>query len=181
LTPGTVWVYQDVVDGLATVRTDRVGNPLPVGGANAVPIVSIVRGQVDGSTFYRVEGDIVWVVAFDQNRPLDRPYPALKVGSRRVGWQHTGPTQWMGAPDVISIKGSSRPGGQRDVLGAKRETLEVTVEAQVGPEGLNLKSKQRSVYARGVGLVSTEETITVNKNKSHRKTTLLEHRPAADG
>jgi hypothetical protein len=177
LKPGTTWVYEDVVDGLTSLRTDRVGNPQTIDGLLAVPIVTTIRGRIDGSTFYRVEGGAVWVVAFDQNKPLDRPYPVLKADTKRVSWQHTGQTQWMGAPDVISIKGSSRPAGQREVLGEKRETVEVTVEAQVGPNGLNLKS----IYARGVGLVSTEETITVNKNKSIRKTTLREFKPAEEG
>ncbi|MCW5939624.1 MAG: hypothetical protein KF884_01135 [Fimbriimonadaceae bacterium] len=181
LKPGTTWVYEDVVDGLTSLRADRVGNAQSIEGTDAIPIVTTIRGRVDGSTFYRIEGGTVWVVAFEQNKPLDRPYPVLKAGSKRESWQHTGQTQWMGAPDVISIKGSSRPAGQRDVLGEKRETIEVTVEAQVGPNGLNLKSKQKSIYARGVGLVSTEETITVNKNKSTRKTTLREFKPADGG
>ncbi len=181
LVKGTVWTYQDTSNGLTTIYKDSVGNEQPIGdkgGKLATPIVSKVDSDVDGSTFYRVEGDQVLVVAFDQNKPLPNPYPIIKLGSDKNTWQYTGATQWYGELAPLTIKGSTRRTGQKEFFGEKRDTIEVVMDATVGPEGkMGAKKHQVYVYARGIGLVSLRDTTTLDKTKVDRERKLVAFSP----
>ena len=173
LETGRTWTYSD--NGATTEGgQDRVGNQQDVGGHPATPIVTVVDGKVDGSTFYRVDGDQVLVVAFEQNNPLASPYPILVLSKSKNSWQHSGTTQWLGAPAPMSIKGSTKRTGKKELFGESRDTIQVTLEAVIGDEkGINLKSKQVSTYARGIGLVEMTDRTTMNRKNMDRKRTLL--------
>ncbi|MCW5937689.1 MAG: hypothetical protein KIT11_10340 [Fimbriimonadaceae bacterium] len=178
LRTGDAWVYEDSGQSLSSRYDDHVGNVQEVGGGKAVPIISVVEGKIDGSTFYRVTDDTVYVVAFDQNKPLGAPYPILKVGDK-ANWEYVGETQWYGAPAPLTVKGKSKRGRDQDVLGVKREILEVTLEASIGPpDGTSIKSKQVALYAKGVGLYDLKETQTIGKRKIERHRRLLSFTPA---
>ncbi|MBS1723266.1 MAG: hypothetical protein JSS66_09975 [Armatimonadetes bacterium] len=180
LKTGTKWVYIDSSEGQSATYTDSVGNVQSVGGRDAVPIVTKIKDEVDGSTFYRVEGDQVLLVAFDQNNPLASPYPILMFGDGKNNWSYTGSTQWLGAPAPMTMKGSCRRAGSREVLGETREIIEATVDVVIGPErGVNMKSHEVSVYAKGVGLISLKGTTTYNKQKSERSKTIVSFTPAS--
>lgn len=177
LEPGTTWVYSDSQAPEAGFE-DRVGNPQPIDGKQAVPIVTTIRGQVDGSTFYRVEGDTVLLVAFEQNRPLKNPYPVFKLSGGKDGWSYTGMTQWFGEPAPITMKGTARKTKNREVLGEDRETIEVTIDAVIGDsDGVNMKSHQVAIYAKGIGLVELKDKTKMNKSTTERKRTLVSFTP----
>lgn len=177
LNPGRTWVYSDSafqVDGYE----DSVGNAQPISGKDATPIVTSFKGKVDGSTFYRVEDDTVWVVAFEQNRPLTSPYPLFKVAKGGANWSYTGSTQWLGASTPITMVGKSKRIGKKEYFGESRELLEVTVDATIGPPGqVNMKSHQVSIYATGIGLVELKDKTTINKEIRERKRTLISFGP----
>jgi len=166
LKSGVTWTYEVSGAGTSTRYVDSTGNVQAIQGKDATPIVSKVNGKVDGSTFYRIDGDTVYVVAFDQNHPLGTPYPILKLGTGRNDWTFDGETQWLGQSAPLSMKGRVKKVGQRDVLGTKREAIEVTIDAVIGAKDQpNLKSNQVSLYARGVGLVELKDTMTVKDFK----------------
>jgi hypothetical protein len=178
LTQGASWVYTDTVGVMAETHKETVGNTIEIGGAPATPIVTWIDGQVQGSTYYRVEGDTVWVVAFVQNAPLEQPYPVLKVGPRRTTWEHTGTTEFSGQTAPMKLKGSSRPVGKRKVLGTEREVVEVVVEAEIDPgAGTPMKSHQTALYARGVGLYEIKEKLSFGQEKAERKRVLQSFSP----
>lgn len=181
LDTGRTWVYQDsAVSGDGFV--DTVGNSQEVGGKPAVPIITTVSGKVDGSTFYRIENDEVLVVAFEQNNPLPSPYPILKLGSGKNNWEYQGSTQWLGSAAPMTVRGSAKRNGSKQLFGEKRETVQVTLDAVIGNgEGVSIKSKQVCLYAKGIGLVEMTDTTTINKTKSERKRTLVSYKPGSEG
>ncbi|MBS1713160.1 MAG: hypothetical protein JST30_02360 [Armatimonadetes bacterium] len=166
LTKGVSWTYEVSGSGTSTRYVDSVGNTQTIDGQDATPIVSKVGAKVDGSTFYRVTADTVYVVAFEQNKPLGSPYPILKFGSGSNDWTFDGETQWLGTSAPLSMKGRVKKIGQRDVLGTKRDAIEVTIDAIIGAKDQpNLKSSQVYVYARGIGLVEMKDTMKVKDVK----------------
>lgn len=182
LVTGTKWTYQDEANGSSSTYVDSVGNSQDIGGKPATPIVTLDGAKIDGSTFYRVENGQVFVVAFEQNKPLKVPYPILKVGSGKSDWDFVGITQWYGADAPMTIHGSAKRSGQREFFGAKRDVLEVILDANVGPKAaVGLKSHQVSIYAKGIGLVELKDTTTMNKNKSERKRKLISFEPGSQG
>lgn len=171
LDTGRTWTYSDngTLGGM-----DRASAPQKVGDAPATPIVTVIDGKVDGSTFYRIEGDQVLVVAFEQNKPLEAPYPILQLGKGKNTWNYAGATQWLGGPAPMTIKGSTKRAGSREVAGVKRDVIEVTLEAVIGEEsGVNVKSRQVSIYARGVGLIELTDRTTMKKTTTERKRKLI--------
>lgn len=179
LNSGRSWVYSD--SGIQSEGyVDSVGNSQPIAGKDATPIVTTFNNKVDGSTFYRVEDDTVWVVAFEQNRPLTSPYPLFKVGSGAASWSYTGSTQWLSASTPMTMVGKSKRIGKKEYFGETREVLEVTVDATIGPPGqVNMKSHQVSLYAKGIGLVELKDKTTINKDTSERKRVLLSFGPGS--
>lgn len=178
LNSGSTWVYTDSVGKMSETHKETVGNTIEIGGQPATPIVTWVDGQVQGSTYYRVEGDTVWVVAFVQNAPLEQPYPVFKLGPRRVTWEHSGTTEFSGQAAPLKLKGSSRPVGKRKVLGTEREVVEVVVEAEIDPgAGAPMKSHQTSLYAAGVGLYEIKEKFVFGQEKAERKRVLQSFSP----
>jgi len=181
LDPGRTWFYSD--NGITTAgASDRVSNPQEVGGKLSTPIVTVINGKVDGSTFYRIEGDQVIVVAFEQNRPIASPYPILMFGPGKNSWEYSGSTQWLGEPAPMTIKGTTKKSGSRELFGSKRDTIEVTLDAVIGEgNGINMKSHQVSTYARGIGLVELTDQTTMKKTKTVRKRKLVSFTPGKEG
>lgn len=181
LDTGRTWVYQDSAMS-SEGYSDRVGNVQEIGGKPAVPIITTINGKVDGSTFYRIEGDEVLVVAFEQNNPLGNPYPILKMGQGKNSWEYSGSTQWLGSPAPMSIKGTVKKTGSKELFGEKRDTVQATMEAVIGDgTGVNIRSKQVCTYARGVGLIEMTDTTVMNKTKSERKRKLVSFTPGSEG
>ena len=174
LKTGTTWTYQDEAGATAQTFIDSVGNEQKIGDETATPIVTKFNGQIDGSTFYRIDGDTVFVVAFDQNKPLAAPYPIVKYGSGKNTWDFKGVTQWLGADAPLSVKGSCKKVGDKELFGSKHQVIEVVLDAVIGPSGASgIKSHQVSHYASGIGLVDLKDTTTINKTKSQRTRTLV--------
>lgn len=151
---GTKWHYEETVANIATVHTDEVLSPVKIGELMATPIASSVNGHVYDTLYYRVEGDTVFLVAYDPKKPLSLPLPILKVADGRVKWDYVGETELADEPANLSMKCESAPKGERDVLGTRRETIELKVEAQVGGSAATgIKNRQTALYAKGVGMI----------------------------
>lgn len=174
LATGTTWTYEDVNEAGSQTYVDSVGNEQEVGGLKAWPIVTKFGNKIDGSTFYRIDGDEVLVVAFDQNKPLPAPYPIIKLGSGKNAWEYKGTTQWIGDEAPLNIKGTCKRAGSKELFGSKHEVIEVVLDASIGPKGsAGLKSHQVSLYASDIGLIELKDTTTVNKRKTVKTRTLI--------
>jgi len=180
---GRTWVYNEAqgtvagVTSVVGVEQDLLDKKLnPVG--KGVPIVKKVGDDVVGCVFYRIVDDQVFVVAFDQNRPLASPYPIIKLGPGKTTWSYKGETQWVGEMSPMALEGSCKRGPAREIQGNKYDTIEVTIDVVIGdPDGMCAKTHQTSVYGRGVGLIELVDQSTFNKTKKENKRKLISFAP----
>lgn len=180
LMEGAKWTYKSEAGGLAATQIDVAGKPVEVGGSPATPIVTTVNGRTVGTSYYRVEGDTVFLVAEDPKKPLADPQPVLRVSEGKATWTFSGPTSLMGAAASLDLKGESFHRGERTVLDAKRTVLDVKLEMRISTnEALNIVGKQLSTYAKGVGLIELHSEQTVGKTKSKSSLRLVKFEPPA--
>lgn len=181
LRKGEEFTYQEEGRVGALTVVDVVGEEIEIDGKPATPIFTSVQGSNPEAAYYRIEGDSVYVVGFSLAQPLQTPYTIVKLPSGRSStWSFSGETQFINDPVDLWMKGSSRMVGTRDVLGTKREILEVTLEATVGSQKDGIRTKQIALYARGLGLVEMKEIGEIGKQKSERVRKLVKHRTGVE-
>lgn len=180
LVPGTKWHYQITGQGGGYTSRDSVGSPAEFGGKTAIPIES----STGSPTYYRVEGDTVYLVGYSPKRPLETPIPILKITDRAEKWDYYGVTDFMGAAAPLTMKARSQKGRKRKILGKEVETWESSYEGTLshrppdvdGP-GTNTVVKQSAVYARGIGLVEMTNEGKVGKSSSKYTMRLVQFEP----
>ena len=169
---GTKWHYEERVARRATLHRDEVLAPVMVGEKMATPIASSLQGHVYDTLYYRVEGDTVYLVAYDPKKPLSMPIPILKVGNARMKWDYSGETELANEPALLTMKCESAPKGVRAVLAIDREIMELKVDATVGGSAVTgIQNRQTALYAKGVGLVEIhgEGKVGTTTTKFERK------------
>lgn len=186
LAPGTRWHYEERVARMATMHVDEVLAPVEIEGRTATPIASSLNGHVYETLYYRVEGDTVFLVAYEPKKLLEMPIPILKVGSGRLKWEYVGQTELANEPANLSMKCESSPKGERTVLDlvGRRETIELKVDAAVGGSAATgIQNKQTAVYAKGIGLVEMhgEGKVGPTTTKFERKLVKFEPGKGATG
>lgn len=178
LVPGTKWVYQEEGRFLANTYVDEVLEPVEIKGERAYPIAQSREGKVIDTTYYRVFGEGVYIVAYKADQPLDPPRLVLKVGERRETWEYVGLTPFLNDPIPLKMKGESNLKGRRKVLGRDLECVEVKFEAQQGRTTADLVvSRQTCLYAKGIGLVEMTGKTTIDRSTETLKLKLLEYKP----
>lgn len=181
MNPGDEWTYEERSEGRGQTSEDSVGSAVPINGIPAFPISTRLDGRPSGVAYHAFVGDSVMIVAFDIKKPLEPPYPILKCDANRRGtWEYTGTTSFMGEFANLSLKGSTKPGPTMDVLGTKRETIEVTLDAVVSVPELpkaGVKNQQIAIYAKGIGLVELRETSQVSNRREERTRKLISYKP----
>jgi hypothetical protein len=179
LVPGTRFTYEDTGAGTATT-VDEVGRPIEIEGLQAIPVVTNQRGQ-QATTYYRIDGNTVVVVAYSSSRLLAAPMPLFQVGTGRQQWEYQGLTDSVKQPEPILIRGEARLIGTRTYFGKRAEVLEVKIDARVGavaPE----QQQQVALYARGIGLVEMSTISRVGNSSITRKLRLIKvEPPSGDG
>lgn len=177
--PGSQWSYEETERGSRrrTVFVDEAEDPVMVGGKPAFVVATRVTGGPRQRTYYRIEGDQVFVVAYDPNQPLADPIPILQASDKRTEWVFSGETVFARDKVPMTMRGSARRVGARNVLGERRECLEITLEATVAAAGnFALRNKQIAVYAKGIGLVEMKETGEIGERKYERTRKLVTFR-----
>lgn len=165
---GTTWEYAE--QGMIT--RDRVAASEDVAGTPAIPVVSEIQGKEDHRTYYRLEGDTAYIVAFNAKKPLGTPIPVLKIGPGRTKWEFTGQSMLYNEPVPQSMKAESAPKGKRKVLDREVEVIEVKMNGMLGSNpGTAIKVNQVAYYAKGIGLIEmlSENTIGAQRSKSQLK------------
>ncbi|MFN8221053.1 MAG: hypothetical protein U0S12_13090 [Fimbriimonadales bacterium] len=178
LVPGTKWTYQGDVGGLASTQVDVVKEPIEIDGKPAYPVVTQVSGRIVGSSYYRVEGDTVYLVAEDPKKPFQTPQPVLKVGSGRATWKFEGFGGFIGSEAPLRMNGVSVIKKDRPVLDRKVDALEVKLDTIMGSEGhVAMTGKQTAYYAKGIGLAELVSEQVVQKQRSKMSLKLVKFEP----
>ncbi len=172
LSPGTKWHYVSQVGVMTANQIDEAKEPIDIAGELATPIETRIEGRLMGTSFYRCDGDTLYLVAEDAKKPLKVPQPILKVGDGKQKWAFSGETMFLGAPAFLESSSEANLKSARAVLDTKTDTFEVRTTAKVGNGSLAaVAGKQTMYYAKGIGLVEmiSEQVVAKNKTKATLK------------
>ncbi len=179
---GMEWRYEEV-DGTLTfavrdivrdARTFKIGDterPLHiietrVGGAKAV------------TSYYEIRDDGIYLWGYEPKAFLETPRPVLKLANDET-FEYRGVEMLDDGAGALVFKGTATEIGTGDVLDTQARRLRVVIDAQITtPRGDIIKNKQTSIYAEGIGLVSTVDDYQVGKRKGQRTRTLKSFRRA---
>lgn len=173
LVPGTTWEYQEVAGFNSRNYKDVVGEPVEVAGKMAYPVVTIVDEKEDGRIYYMIEGNTLYLVAYDAKKPLGSPRPIIKLGPGTTKWEFEGDTVFLNSPAAMKMKCQASLKGKKEVLGKEVEMLEVRFEGQLGEAGTSVRSNQVAYYAKGIGLYQMLSDNTIGQAKSKSSLRLL--------
>ncbi|MBX3118035.1 MAG: hypothetical protein KF784_03150 [Fimbriimonadaceae bacterium] len=174
--PGTKWTYETTLDSmkLKAISVDEVLPHIEIDGKLAIPFTTSDNAGPLEKRFYRIEGDTVYIVAYNQKEPLVTPHPILKVDTKKVQWEFSGGTIYRGDLIPLTMKGQSTPKGKRKILDEQRECIELVLEAEMEViPGRFQRVKQTMIYAKGLGLVEMETQDTVDRNTIKSKMKLI--------
>lgn len=188
---GSKWVYEETIkQGRSPQQTrtfiDTVGEPADILGTPAVTFISKdPLGNTETLHFVVTKEEVrtIFPVGTGEDA-VPSGYPVFKFTTDKTAWDYSGVTTLSGDPVDMILKASSRSIGQRDVLGTKRDAIEVKMEVLINavPEsdfgsmqGATIKTVETSIYARGVGLVETKSNVTYGKNKMERSRKLVSY------
>lgn len=172
LVTGTRRTYEEKAKDTSQ-NVDQVGPTVQIKGVDAIPIITQVNGQTVTTTFYRVDGDTVYLIANDMDHPLPKPLPILQVGDKPMQWDYSGLAGTDKWAEAISMKGSSRMLGEKMVLGKKVPVLEVKLVTTMGPSMAREIIEQTATYAKGIGLVELSSKTTVGKRSATNQLRLI--------
>lgn len=175
LRPGDEFTYLEESMRVQTTFVDRVGEPIDLKGRQGYPITTYLAGQPVGTGYFAVQGDTVLNLALDKDKPLETPYPILVVGDKGAKWEHTGAVPVAEYVAMVTMKGESKRGKPRQLFGETRQTLEVSFSMDTGDR---ISSRQKAVYASGLGLVEMEETTQLGRQRMKRTRKLIAFKPA---
>lgn len=179
LKPGITWTYQEVGGITTNVYTDKVGEPIDIEGKPASPIISSLRGKQIGSTYYRIEDNTVFIVAYNPKKPLSTPQPVMKLGAARLKWEYAGDSVFLNEAIGLVMKAESGLAGKRPVMGIETSVVEIKLSGVLGenPE-LALKVDQVAYYAKGIGLVEMLSENRLGTRTSKTQLKLVKFEPA---
>lgn len=175
--PGSRWVYEDKQGRQTVVLEDRAEDPIGPETDRLIPVSTFQENQRMETTYYRVEGDTVWLEGFDPKKRLDRPYPILKTSGSTTSWTFSGTTHFMQDPVPLTMRGTAKAVRDLKFQGKTLPGIEVRLEAtlEVGAD-TTLRTVQVAKYAKGIGLIEMTETSDGLRNRQTRTRTLVEYR-----
>lgn len=170
---GLVLTYKDSEMSEPMIR--RVLPTAKKGGLDLIPIETSLGGRPSNNLiYYRVDEDGVYMVWMDpKGRPLEDQQPLFLWGKGNGKWNFSGFTQVATVLEPLNLTGETRPGGIRDVLGNKVETIVVKLDAVISMVANELRTHQELVLAKGIGIIEEQDTSIFGKKKLRRKLTLV--------
>lgn len=178
VTAGSSWVYEDNTNNQALRCEDSALPVVEQDGKYYYPITSFINERHSEVTYYSFEGTSVLLSAFDLKKPLDKPYPILKlVENGLVKWEHSGTTMIFDEQGPLTLKGSSRFIKEYKFQNKNYPAIEVTLEAKIEIHaGTFATSSQKAVYCKGIGLVLMRETGGYGKQRFARVRKLISYK-----
>lgn len=126
-------------------------------GADAVP------------TYYQVKGNRVFIAGTEPGELLKRVFPVFAVGGDPEDWIFSGEIPVMGAPAPTIIEGTTKPRKPYKFQGKDYPAVETVLSFRMNLGAMEAISEQKSIYAKGLGLVEYEETGKAGNNTTRRK------------
>lgn len=142
-----------------------------------IEVLTSVDGRPGIPTYYQYKENRVFIVGVEQGRLMEKVYPIFAIGGDPEQWTYSGEIPVMGAPALAVIDGETRPRKDYRFEGKDYPAVETTLHIHIGFGGdLDADSVQKSVYAKGIGLVEFEEKGKQGSNTTTRKRKLVKVR-----
>lgn len=183
--PGATWEFEETRtsgrDRRTILFTDRVKGIVLVDDEPALQIETVshrLGGSQTESTFYRLTQDAVYILGYSPTDLVSNPYPILKSPERNTTWRHSGTIVTGGDQVPMLMSATLRRTGIRNVLGQRRETVEVVkkFDIQYLPSVV-VTSTQTSRYAEGIGLYEFREEGRSGETRVRRVRVLKDFSP----
>lgn len=182
LKTGMKWSYEVSGDAVGAYEV-QVTTPADINGTSTPQVLVMTQGKVTQHVFYGVDSSTVSVIGTDPKKPFSKPQPVFQIGDKPTKWDFTGDSPYeddKGA--MILISGSAKTIGTRDVLGTRRDCIEVKTETRIGyNQAASTLFKQTSVYAKGVGLIQVQEVSQSGRQTIKKNTKLTKFETAEAG
>jgi hypothetical protein len=163
LVQGTVRTF---VETGGQVTTEEVMPAITVGGKPAIPVVQRHDNRVSGTTYYRVDENIVYLLG--NNSPssfLASPMPLIEFDGHAAKWTYAGAMEGTsGQP--FSMSGECRGVRTEEVLGKRVPVLEVELRAVVPHGRTEELDVQVAKYALGIGLCELKSSVRGGKYRT---------------
>lgn len=161
--PGAKYRYTTTTsDGEVVKTVDTVKAAEDLDGVKVTPVESSVKGKVFSVQYYRLDGNSLVLVKRDQEE-VSPEMVALKVGPGVEKWVWTGKDARMD----MTLHFECRSKGMKEVLGSKREIVELKVDGEMKLGAAMIKFRQAATYAKGIGMVEMLEE-QLGKDKRSR-------------
>lgn len=185
---GTSWSYTDTAERLTLQVEDRAEGEFEVKKEEfeetkeedkrpgvMMPTIGTydTRSGFMGRTFYIVSDKDIRVGALSRSEPIVEPYPimVLPLGdTEKFGYD--GLVPMSGTTERLVLDGTAKRLASVKVLGNEYPGIEITMDMKIGQGDLLLRVTQVAVYAKGIGLVSMQETVRTERDVTRRSRTL---------
>ncbi|MBL8067635.1 MAG: hypothetical protein JNM28_04235 [Armatimonadetes bacterium] len=148
----------------------------PVEGMG-IEVLTSVDGRKGIPTYYEYRDNRVFIVGVETGVLMEKVYPIFAIGRNPEQWSYSGEIPVMGAPALATIEGETRVRKDYRFEGKDYPAVETTLHTHISFGGdLDADSVQRSVYAKGLGLVEFEEKGKQGSNTTTRKRKLVKVR-----
>lgn len=185
LQKGTSWSYTDTAERLNLQVEDRAEGEYEVKKEGSeepgrmLPTIGTydTRSGFMGRTFYIVSDKDIRVGALSRSEPIVEPYPimVLPLGdTEKFGYD--GLVPMSGTTERLVLDGTAKRLASVKVLGNEYPGIEITMDMKIGQGDLLLRVTQVAVYAKGIGLVSMQETVRTERDVTRRSRTLTAFR-----
>lgn len=183
LKEGMSWDYEDTLNGQKDKVHDLIGAPRKLDSLEPVfPLVSVSESSPQETTYYHVDGNTVFTVAYDDGKPLSKPLPILILDTKKREWTYKGTVQFMRGKANLEVNASSEPGPEETFLGTKYPTYVVRFDATMTTDIHEIiKTSQQLVYGKGIGLMKFAQDATAGDQRMHRERKLLFFDPGKPG
>lgn len=193
---GDEYQYEEKIGARTYALVKKVGAPVTDTNQTLIPLVTDT-GTGDPDTTHYVEGDDtvkVFMVASRQKKVKGAPqvdengypvmekreisYPVFKSTTNETEWAYSGQTALLSDFASLDMTGKSKFLGQKKVLGAPRDVIQVTLTMTVGAaDGPSIRETNVTYYAKGVGPYQMDSVQIFGKRKVERHLRLLAYNP----
>ncbi|MFM9873158.1 MAG: hypothetical protein ACKVQS_06795 [Fimbriimonadaceae bacterium] len=138
-------------------------------------VLTSVDSTAPVPTYYQVNGNRVFIVGIEKDRLLKDIYPIFAYGRDPESFIYQGEIPVMGAPALAFIDGETKSRSDYKFQDKSYPAVSCSLNYKINiGSGITLTSEQKSIYAKGIGLVEFEEigktgTLTTKRKRKLTK------------
>lgn len=133
-------------------------------------VLTSVNGESPIPTYYKIQGNRVFIVGIEKDQLLKSIYPVFAHGSDPETFIYQGEIPVMGAPALALIDGETKSRGDYKFQNKTYPAVSTTLNYKIDiGSGIKITSEQKSIYAKGIGLVEYEEHGKTGNQSTKRK------------